>query len=78
MNWVEELKIQKIHGVFNKDSRQWAYNCRIINLDNNNGPITGHIRHFLLILFIFIPLDYHHPKIFFLSNETILLVQLLC
>ena len=26
----------------------------------------------MLILFILIPLDYHHPKIFFLSNDTIL------
>ena len=26
----------------------------------------------MLILFILIPLDYDHPKIFFLSNDTIL------
>ena len=26
----------------------------------------------MLILFILIPLDYHHPKIFCLSNDTII------
>ena len=40
MNWVEELKIKNVDGVFNKDSHQWASNCRIINLDSNNGPRT--------------------------------------
>ena len=40
MNWVKELKIKHFDGVFNKDSRQWAYNCGIINLDSNNGPGT--------------------------------------
>ena len=40
MNWVKELKIKKFDGVFNKDSRQWASNCGIINLDNNIGPGT--------------------------------------
>ena len=41
MNWVKELKkIKKFDGVFNKDSRQWASNCGIINLDSNNGPGT--------------------------------------
>ena len=39
MNWVKELKI-KNDGVFNKDSRHWAYYCGIINLDSNNGPGT--------------------------------------
>ena len=38
MNWVKELKIKKNDGLFNKDSRQWAYNCGIINLESNNGP----------------------------------------
>ena len=32
----------------------------------------GHIGCVMLILFILITLDYHHPKIFFLSNDTIL------
>ena len=40
MNLVKELKIKKVDSVFNKDSRQWASNCRIINLDSNNGPGT--------------------------------------
>ena len=40
MNWVKELKIKNCDGVFNKDSRQWAYNCGIINLDSNNGSGT--------------------------------------
>ena len=41
MNWVKELKnIKQFDGVFNKDSRQWASNCGIINLDSNNGPGT--------------------------------------
>ena len=40
MNWVKELKIKHFDGVLNKDSRQWAYNCGIINLDSNNGPGT--------------------------------------
>ena len=40
MKWVKELKIKKFDGVFNKESRQWASNCGIINLDNNNGPGT--------------------------------------
>ena len=40
MNWVKELKIKNFDGVFNKDSRQWANNCGIINLDSNNGPGT--------------------------------------
>ena len=40
MNWVKELKIKNFDGVFNKDSRQWASNCGIINLDSNNGPGT--------------------------------------
>ena len=31
MNWVKELKIKNVDGVFNKDSRQWAYNCGIIH-----------------------------------------------
>ena len=42
--------------------------CGIINLDSNNGS-DGYV---MLILFILIPLDYHHPKIFFLSNDIIL------
>ena len=25
MNWVKELKIKTNDGVFNKDSRQWAF-----------------------------------------------------
>ena len=37
MNWVKELKIKNCDGV---DSRQWASNCGIINLDSNNGPGT--------------------------------------
>ena len=37
MNWVKELKIKNFDGV---DSRQWAYNCGMINLDSNNGPGT--------------------------------------
>ena len=40
MNWVKELKIKKFWWSFNKDSRQWASNCGIINLDSNNGPGT--------------------------------------
>ena len=40
MKWVKELKIKNFDGVFNKDSRQWASNCGIINLDSNNGPGT--------------------------------------
>ena len=40
MSWVKELKIKNVDGVFNKDSRQWACNCGIINLDSNNGPVT--------------------------------------
>ena len=40
MNWVKELKIKNVDGVFNTDSRQWASNCGIINLDSNNGPGT--------------------------------------
>ena len=43
MNWVKELKIKNVHGVFSKDSRRWAShnnNCGIINLDSNNGPGT--------------------------------------
>ena len=40
MNWVKKLKVKKIDGVFNKDSRQWASNCGIINLDSNNGSGT--------------------------------------
>ena len=40
MNWIKELKIKKNDGVFNKDSRQWACNCRILNSDSNNGPGT--------------------------------------
>ena len=40
MNWVKELKIEQFDGVFNKDSRQWASNCGITNLDCNNGPGT--------------------------------------
>ena len=40
MNWVKELKIKNFDGGFNKDSRQWASNCGIINLDSNNGPET--------------------------------------
>ena len=38
MNWVKELKIKNFDSVFNKDSRQWASNCGIINLDSNNRP----------------------------------------
>ena len=40
MNWVKGLKIKKNYSVFNKDSRHWASNCRMINLDSNNGPGT--------------------------------------
>ena len=40
MNWVKELKIKNFDGVFNKDSRQWASKCGIINLDSNNGSGT--------------------------------------
>ena len=40
MNWVKELKIQNFDGVFNKDSRQWVFNCGIINLDSTNGSGT--------------------------------------
>ena len=40
MNWVKELQIKNFKSVFNKDSRQWASNCGIINLDSNNGPGT--------------------------------------
>ena len=60
MNWVKELKIKHFDGVLNKDSRQWAYNCEIINLDSNNGPGTHWV--VMLTLFILIPLDYHHPR----------------
>ena len=38
INWVKELKIKNFDGVFNKDSRQWASNCGILNLDSDNGP----------------------------------------
>ena len=69
MNWVKELKIKKFDGVFNKDSRQWASNCGIINLAITD---QGHIGHVMLILFILIPLAYHRLKIFFLSNDIIL------
>ena len=65
MNWVKELKIKHSDDVFNKDSRQWAYNCGIINLDSNNGPGTQwacYVDSF----------HFDHPKIFFLSNDTIL------
>ena len=72
MNWVKELKIKYIDGVFSKDSRQWAYNCGIINLDSNNGPGTHSVCSCSVNSFYLIPLDYHHPKIFFLSNDTIL------
>ena len=40
MNRVKEIKRTKFDGVFYKYSRQWASNCGIINLDNNNGPGT--------------------------------------
>ena len=70
MNWVKELKIQNFDGVFNKDSRQWAPNCGIINLDMNNGLGTHWV--YYVDSFFLIPLDYQHPKIFFLSNDTIL------
>ena len=40
INRVKELKIKHFDGVFNKDRRQWASNCGIINLDSNNGPGT--------------------------------------
>ena len=41
MNWVKELKINNVDGVFNKESRQWENNnCGTINLDSNNGPGT--------------------------------------
>ena len=40
MNWLKVLKINNFDGVFNKDSRKWASNCGIINLDSNNGPGT--------------------------------------
>ena len=40
MNWVKEQKIKNVDGVFNKDRRQWASNCEVINLDSNNGPGT--------------------------------------
>ena len=69
-NWVKELEMKHFDVVFNKGGRQWEYNCGITNLDSNNGQ--GHIGHVMLILFILIPLDYHHPKISFLSNDTIL------
>ena len=76
MNWVKELKIKDFDDIFNKDSRKWASNCGIINLDSNNGPGTHWVCYFVLLFFcccfFFIPLDYHHSKIFFLSNDTIL------
>ena len=71
MNWAKELKIKFFDGVFNKDSRQWAFNCGIINLDNNNGPGT----HWACYVdsFYFDPFGLPPPeKIFFLSNATIL------
>ena len=40
MIWIKELKVEKFDGVFNKDSRQWPYNCGKINLDSNDGPET--------------------------------------
>ena len=46
MNLVKELKINNFDGVFNKDSRQWAYNCGLINLESNNGQ--GHIGYVML------------------------------
>ena len=70
MNWVKELKIKYFDGVFHKYSRRDKNNCGLINLDSNNGLGT----HFACYVdfFILIPLDYHHPKIFFLSNEPVL------
>ena len=62
---------KKFDGVFNKDSRQWAYKCGIINLDNNNGTGT-HWVCYVDSFFFLIPLDYQDPKIFFLSNDAIL------
>ena len=39
MHWVKELKIKIFDGVL-KDSRQWAYNCGIINLDRKRDRDT--------------------------------------
>ena len=71
MNWVKELKIKNFDGDFNKDIRQWASNCGIINLDSNNGPET----HWTCYVdsFYFDPFGLPPPEnIFFLSNDTIL------
>ena len=75
MNWVKELKIKYFDGVFNKDSRQWAANCGIINLDNNNGPGT----HWACYVdsFYFDPFGLPPPKIFFLSKNDICSLWLL-
>ena len=70
MNGVKELKIKHFDGVFNKDSRQWAPNCGIINLDSNNGPGT----HWACYVdsFYFDPFGLPPPENIFLSNDTIL------
>ena len=71
MNWVKEIKLKNdgnFDGVFNKDSRQDNNKCGIINLDSNNGQGTHWA---IYVLFILIPLDYHHPKIYFFLYQTI-------
>ena len=70
MNWVKELKIKNVDGVFNKDSRQWASNCGIINLDSNNGPGT----HWACYVdcFYFDPFGLPPPENILFSNDTIL------
>ena len=70
MNWVKELKIKNFDGVFNKDSRQWAYYCGIINLDSKNGPGT----HWVCCVdsFYFDHLGLPPAKNSYLSNDTIL------
>ena len=75
MNWVKELKIKHFDGVFNKDSRQWAYNCGIINLDSNNGPGT-HWACYVDFFFYFYPFGLPPPEnILFIKRYNTLQYQ---
>ena len=67
MKWVKELKIKYVDGVL---IRTAANNCRIINLDSNNGPGTHWVCY--VDSFYSDPFGLPSPKIFFLSNDTIL------
>ena len=70
MNWVKELKIKHFDGVFTKDSRQWAPNCGIINLDINNGPGTHWVCY--VDSFYFDPFGLPPPENILFKNDTIL------